>query len=204
MSSVSCQRIVVSVLVGGGALLAWSSLGLAGASSRAAAAAARPPRTVTAVRISPRPGTLRPGTRVSSASLVGQRVFTDAKHGFALASPADADYAVATTDGGKTWRTDGPALHLHAAQAPLAVVFIGAAGRKTVFVWGGGQVIDSTRDGGKNWYRALFPDAGPVAVVRDLAGRLLAFVGSPGGATVSRYVSRDGGRSWHYQKTVVQ
>jgi hypothetical protein len=203
MPSVSCQRIVVSVLVGGGALLGWSSVGLSGASSRAAAAAAKPPKTVTALRISPRPGTLRPGTRVSAGSLFGQRVFTDAKHGFALASPADADYAVATTDGGRTWRTDGPALHLHAAQAPLAVLFIGAASRKTVFAWGGGQVIDSTSDGGKNWYSALFPDAGPVAVV-DRAGHLLAFVGSPDGATVSRYISRDGGRSWHYEKTVVQ
>lgn len=203
MPSVSVQRTAVSVLVGGSVLLGWG-VGLSGASSHAAAPAAKPPKTVTALRIPPRPGTLRPGTRVSSASLVGQRVFTDAKHGFALASPADADYAVATADGGKTWRTDGPALHLHAAQAPLAVVFIGAVSRKTVFAWGGGQVIDSTNDGGKNWYRALFPDAGPVAVVRDLAGHLLAFVGSPDGATVSRYVSRDGGRSWHYQNTAVR
>jgi hypothetical protein len=201
MPSISCTRIAISALVAGAALLGWSSVGISGASTRAAAAA-KPPKTVTAARISRRPGTLPPGTRVGSASLFGQRVFTDAKHGFALASPADADYAVATTDGGKTWRTDGPALHLHAAQAPLAVVFIGAVSRKTVFAWGGGQVIDTTSDGGKNWYRALFPDGGPVAVVRDLAGHLLAFVGSASGASVSRYVSKDGGRTWHYQNTV--
>ena len=46
---------------------------------------------------------------------------------------------MATSDGGKTWKTDGPALHLHAAQAPLAVVFIGALNRKTVFAWGAGR-----------------------------------------------------------------
>lgn len=134
--------------------------------------------------------------------MFGQRVFTDAIHGVALASAADADYPVATTDGGKTWKTAGPALHLHAAQAPLAVTFIGAATRKTVFAWGGGQVIDSTSDGGKHWYRALFGNGGPVAVVHDFAGHLIAFVGAFSGATTWQYVSRNGGRSWHYQATV--
>jgi hypothetical protein len=202
MSSVSFRRIAAPGLLVSAALLGWSGVGASGASTRAAAAAAKPPKTVTAVRITPRPGTLAPGTQVPGGSLFGQRVFTDAKHGFALASARDADYAVATTDGGKTWKTDGPALHLHAAQAPLVVEFIGAVNRKTVFAWGGGQVIDATSDGGKNWYSALFTNGGPVAVVRDLAGHLLAFVGSSPGGTTWQYVSRDGGRTWHYQKTV--
>jgi photosystem II stability/assembly factor-like uncharacterized protein len=202
MSSVSSARIAVAASVVSAALLGSSSVGVSGASTRLASAAATPPKTVTAVRLTRRPGTLAPGTRVSSASLFGQRVFTDANHGFALASPSEADYAVATTDGGKTWRTDGPALHLHAAQAPLAVVYIGAVNRKTVFAWGGGQVIDTTRDGGKSWYSALFTDGGPVAVVPEPGGHLLAFVGSFSGTPTWQYVSRDGGRTWHYQTTV--
>ncbi len=201
MPSVSSPRIAVVALAVSAALLGSSSVAVSGA-SRMASAAATPPKTVTAVRITRRPGTLAPGTKVSSASLFGQRVFTDAKHGFALASPSDADYAVATADGGKTWRTDGPALHLHAAQAPLAVVYIGAVNRKTVFAWGGGQVIDTTRDGGKNWYSALFTAGGPLAVVPELGGHLLAFVGSFSGTPAWEYVSKDGGRTWHYQTTV--
>jgi photosystem II stability/assembly factor-like uncharacterized protein len=162
----------------------------------------KPAKTVTARRIVRRPGTLAPGTKVRPSDVVGQRVFTGARRGFALASTGDADYGVATTDGGKTWKTDGPALHLHAAQAPLAVVFIGAVNPRTVFAWGGGQVIDTTSDGGRNWYGALFPNGGPVAVARDFRGHLLAFIGSFNGARTWKYVSRDGGRTWHYQSTV--
>ena len=47
-------------------------------------------------------------------------MFTDGKHGFALAE-GQAQYPAATNDGGKTWKTNGPALHVNAAQAPLAV-----------------------------------------------------------------------------------
>ncbi len=151
---------------------------------------------VRAARITRRAGTLAPGAAVRSAAVTGQRVFTDATHGFALASVGQADYAVATSDGGRTWKTDGPALHVHAAQAPLAMVFIGAVNPKTLFAWGGGQVIDTTSNGGKTWYSALFTAGSPVAVVPDLAGHLLAFVGSPSGGSVAQYVSRDGGRAW--------
>jgi hypothetical protein len=193
---------VVAATVVSAVALGWSSVAVSGASTRGAAAAATPPRTVGATRITRRPGTLATGTCVRSADLFGQRVFTDAKDGFALASVVDADYPVATTDGGRTWKTDGPALHLHAAQAPLAVVLIGAVGRKTVFAWGGGQVIDATRDGGKNWYSALFSDGGPVAVVPGLAGDLVAFVGSFNGPRIWQYVSKDGGRTWHYPTTI--
>jgi photosystem II stability/assembly factor-like uncharacterized protein len=202
MPSVSAPRTALAALAVGAALLVWSNVSVSGASTPAAAVAAKPPKIVTAARITPRPGTLAPGTRVRSASLLGQRVFTDANHGFALASPGEADYAVATTDGGKTWKTDGPALHLHAAQAPLVVVFIGAVNRRTVFAWGGGQVIDTTSDGGKHWYSALFTVGGPVGVVRDLGGHLLAFVESSSGASTWQYVSKDGGRTWHYKTTV--
>jgi hypothetical protein len=160
------------------------------------AATPHPPQTVRATLIKRTPNTLAPGSPVRSASVVGQRVFTDARHGFALASVRDADYPVATADAGKTWKTAGPALHLHAAQAPLAVEFIGAVNRRTIFAWGGGQVIDATRDGGKHWYRALFGDGEPVGVVPDLSGHLLAFVASSSGSASSQYVSKDGGRTW--------
>jgi hypothetical protein len=121
------------------------------ASAPSPASVAAPPRTVTAVRIKPSHGELARGTKVSSRAIFSNRVFVDARHGFALASPPEADYAVATSDGGKTWRVDSPALHRHAANAPLVVSYIDALGRKSVFAWGGGQVIDTTSDGGRTW-----------------------------------------------------
>jgi photosystem II stability/assembly factor-like uncharacterized protein len=198
MQVVPFRRIVTAALVLSAAVPGWAIAG--------AFAATRPQKTVRGSRIARPHGTLAPGSTVGSAKLVGLRVFTDAKHGFALADVGSAQYPAATVDGGRTWKTDGPALHLSAAQAPLAVVDIGAAGRKTVFAWGTGQVIDATRDGGRHWYRALFQGL-PVAVVRNPRGHLVAFVDGPAGGNGSRgvtwqYVSRDGGRSWHYTTTV--
>jgi photosystem II stability/assembly factor-like uncharacterized protein len=209
MQLVLFRRIaVLSALlsaVGLGSFIAGGSA--TAAESGSARPAAGPQKTVTATLIARPNGTLAPGSKVSSSALFGLRVFTDTNHGFALASVGSAQYPAATADGGKTWNTEGPALHLNAAQAPLSVVDIGAAGRKTTFAWGTGQVIDATSDGGKHWYRALFQGL-PVAVVRNPAGHLVAFVdGSSGGSTSTsgvtwQYVSKNGGRSWHYDTTI--
>lgn len=203
MRSFVSPRVLVTAVVVAAAILAISSFGVSAASTHGAAASAKPPKTVKAVRVTRPPGTRAPGSAVRSAAVIGQRVFTDAKRGFALASLDNGDYPVATADGGQTWKTDGPALHLHAAQGPLAVAFVGAASRKTLFAWGNGQVIDVTSDGGERWYRALFQGS-PVAVVPDLQGHLLAFVASFSGRGTSRYLSRDGGRTWHYRGAVGQ
>ena len=196
MRSVVSPRKLVAAFVVVGVVLGLGSIGVSGAETRGTAAA-KPPKTVTATLVTRRKGTLATGSSVRASAVSGQRVFTDAKHGFALASVGSAQYAVATADAGKTWKTYGPALHLNAAQAPLSVSFIGAVSRKTVFAWGGGQVIDATSDGGRHWYSALFTTGSPVAVVRDIQGHITAFVGSPSGGSTSRYVSKDGGRTWH-------
>lgn len=196
MRSVVSPRKLVAAFVVVGVVLGLGSIGVSGAETRGIAAA-KPPKTVTATLVTRRKGTLATGSSVRASAVSGQRVFTDAKHGFALASVGSAQYAVATADAGKTWKTYGPALHLNAAQAPLSVSFIGAVSRKTVFAWGGGQVIDATSDGGKHWYSALFTTGSPVAVVHDIQGHITAFVGSPSGGSTSRYVSKDGGRTWH-------
>lgn len=167
------------------------------ASSRSAPS---PPQTVTATPITRAHGTLRPGTLVRSADL-GARAFPNARDGFALASVVEAQYPAATVDGGRTWRTDGPALHLNAAQAPLAVLYAGAANPHTFFAFGGGQVVDATGDAGRHWWRA-FLGGGVIAVVPRPGGGLLAIAQNPGSTAATAvtlvYVSRDGGRHWHY------
>jgi hypothetical protein len=188
----SPRRTVIAVITG------VTVLGSSFAFATAAASTPNPPKTVRATRITRQSGTLAPGTHVRSGDVVGQRTFTDGTRGFGLASVGGADYPVTTTDAGKTWKTDGPALHLHAAQAPLAVAFIGVVNRKRVFAWGGGgQVIDTTNDGGKSWYRTLFTSGFPIAVAHDTNGHLLAFVKSFTGASTVEYISKDGGRTWH-------
>ena len=180
------------------------SAGALGWSAAAAPAASAPANTVKASRINRPAHTLALGTTVAASTIFGNRVFTDAKHGFALADKGQAQYPAATTDGGKTWKTDGPALHLNAAQAPLAVSTIGAASRQTIFAWGSGQAVDVTGNGGKQWYRALFEGV-PVAVVENPQGHLVAFVdgfGSGSSGVTSQYVSKDGGKSWHLDNRI--
>jgi photosystem II stability/assembly factor-like uncharacterized protein len=200
MQLIPSPRTAVLTLVVSAGALGWA---IAGA-PLAPAAAPRAPKTVKASRITRPAHTLAPGSAVAANRIFGNRVFADAKHGFALVDKGQAQYPAATTDGGKTWKTDGPALHLNAAQAPLSVTNIGAASRRTIFAWGSGQVIDVTSNGGKQWYRALFQGL-PVAVVKNPQGHLVAFVdgsGSGSSGVTSQYVSKDGGKSWHLDNRI--
>jgi hypothetical protein len=159
-----------------------------------------PALTLTASPIASVPRTLRSGTAVEAGEL-GQRVFVDSMHGFALASVGQAQYPAITVDAGTTWQISGPALHLDAAQAPLSVCAVGAVNRRTYFAYGCGEVIDTTNDGGKHWWRT-FLGGGSLAVAVD-GGHLVAFVNAlqtnGSKATTWAYVSSDGGRHWRYE-----
>ncbi len=165
----------------------------------AAGSAASPARTIAAVRLSRRPGTAAPGTAVRASDLVSARVFPAASIGVALVAVGEAQYPARTADGGRTWKLDGPALHVNAAQAPLAVDQVGAENARTYFAWGGGgQVVDATGDAGGHWWQALLGDA-VIGVSAD-GGRLTAAVedASSTGSTFQTYLysSTDGGRHW--------
>jgi hypothetical protein len=193
------MSIVVVGAVGVVSLVASASAAPAGE----AHAAAGPQQTVTGTLITRPSQTLAPGSTVSASKIFGNRVFTGAQRGFALVNTGEAQYPAVTVNGGTTWKTNGPALHLNAAQAPLSVIYIGAAGPKTIFAWGTGQVIDTTSDGGQHWYRALFFGL-PVAVVRNPQGHLVAFVdGETSGSNSSlQYVSKNGGKTWRLDNAI--
>lgn len=162
-------------------------------------AVAAVPSLVTAHRISTPKGALKPGKTVASARL-GVRVFTSASNGFALANVADAQYPAATSNGGKTWKIDGPPLHVNAAQAPLVVTQVGAH-KRTYFAWGGpggGNVVDVTPDAGAHWWQAFLGGL-VLSVVATPNGHLVASVQSPAAGSKAQnsvYVSKDGGHHW--------
>jgi hypothetical protein len=151
--------------------------------------------------------TLRPGTAVHSADL-GEPVFADAQHGFALASIYYGTYPAATIDGGRTWQIDGPFLPIPVARSRVAVESPGVAGPQTYFAsggQGGRTVVDATTDAGKHWWQALLP--GGVVYVGAFEGELTAIVasptGDPAGAPVTfwAYHSRTG-RRWTYDDSL--
>ncbi len=191
------------IAVGLTAAAALCGSAVAATTSAAGPSAPVPPANATATPITRTPNTRRPGTLVRQSQL-GHRVFVDARHGFALASVQQAQYPAATADGGGTWRIDGPALHVNAAQAPLVVLQLGAASRRTIFAWGGpggGQAVDVTSDDGKHWWRTILGEV-VLAVVAAENGQLFAFAqaasGTNGASVTWVYVSKDGGRHWRY------
>lgn len=166
-----------------------------------------PPRMITASRLVGHghfPGSRSRGQLVRP-SILGDRVFGDGLHGFALAFFRGMTYPAMTTDGGKTWRIAGPDLWLDAAEAPLVVDQVGVLGSHTFFAFGGGYVVDVTADGGKHWWRAGVATGDAIGVVADpLLHKLIAFSqptpNDSSGPEVPTwvYVSTDRGRHWRY------
>ena len=172
----------------------------------AAAAAPKPPATVTGAQLAADKRPFNPPGTVVSSSTLGTRVFVGDKNGFALATLLipGVTYPAATVNGGRTWRIDGPHFHVAAANAPNVVTQVGAAGPATYFAYGGpggGNSACVTTDGGKHWWRAYLPGT-PVAIVysRVTTPAELVSLVEYGPAQFWVYVSSDGGHHWRYHK----
>jgi hypothetical protein len=188
-----------AIVLGAGAITAVAT---ASTGSVTGAAAASPPKLITAQLIkSSAKGVLKRGAAVSSSRL-GVRVFPSASRGFALATVKNVTYPAATVNGGRTWKIDGPPFHLPAAQAPLVVTQVGAR-KNTYFAWGGpqgGMVADVSPDAGKHWWQASLGGI-VLSVAATFNGHLVASVQNPIGSKGLQtqnlvYVSKDGGRHW--------
>jgi hypothetical protein len=183
-------------------LAAWLAL----IASVTAAAAPTPPHRLTATRMRPRPGALSRGTAVTNVDLFSTRVFASASVGFALANLDSAQYPARSLDGGRTWRIDGPQVHINAADGAEGVEFVGVAGPRTFFAYGS-EAVDATTDGGRTWWETFLGEL-VVAVVPGPRNSLLAYVqqqldpNSSLAAVTWQYISRDGGRHWVYSSAV--
>jgi hypothetical protein len=164
-----------------------------------------PPQTVMARSLVCRHSAncLRPGTSVRSTDL-GVRVFVNATRGFALANISGVTYPAASLDGGMTWQVAGPQFHIPAANGPAVVTQVGARSPKTYFAWGGpdgGSTVDVSTDGGKHWW-VTYLGGVVMSVVGSGDGRLIAITQASSGAARKAtnwvFVSKDGGRVWHY------
>jgi hypothetical protein len=201
-AGVPLTALALGLTVFGATSAPFGSLAAAGISEAASA-----PAGVTATQLpADKPPFTRPGTIVSSSRL-SVREFVNDKDGFSLAfisAGGGATYPAATTNGGKTWRIDGPHFHVNGANAPNVVTQLGAASPATFFAYGGpggGNSVNVTTDGGKHWWRVYLPGT-PLAIVDghvSNSGALIAFV-QPGPAQLWTYVSTDGGRHWHHSK----
>lgn len=204
--------VITRIVAGIAASAAAAGLAVAAGASAArpgSAAAASTPTAPTptarlvAHRMRPRPGAVARGTRVTSQALFTPRVFPTAGTGFALADDGSAQYPALSTDGGKTWRIDGPQLHVDAADGPEGVGFVGTAGPHTFFAYGS-SAIDVSTDGGRSWWETFGGELVMSVVPGPRSGELIAYVQQSissqriDPAVTWQYVSRDGGRTWRY------
>lgn len=183
--------------------LAAGTGGSVTSAATAATGTPSPPKVVVGGVLRSRPHAARVGTRVGVSTLFSSRVFfTDTADGFALAGGNDAQYPARTTNGGRTWRIDGPQFHIDAADGPEGVGYVGVASRRTLFAYGS-SVVDVTTNAGHTWYEAYLGEL-VVAVVPGPHDELVAYVQqqrsnnhiSP--VDTWQYVSKDGGRRWRY------
>ncbi len=128
-------------------------------------------------------------------------MFANASDGFALANAGSARYPSHSVDGGRTWRINGPQLHVDAADGAEGVGYVGVAGDRTLFAYGG-SAVDVTTNGGRTWWETFLGEL-VVAVVPGPGNALVAYVqqqltNSIKPVATWQYVSSDGGRRWRY------
>jgi hypothetical protein len=147
-------------------------------------------------------GIERPRTIIRSADLFSNRVFANARIGFALANGNNAQYPAVSTDGGRLWKIDGPQVHINAADGAEGVGFVGVTGPRTFFAYGS-SAVDVTTDGGRVWWETLLGEQVMAVVPNDFHNELVAYVDQSvstqhlNPAMTWQYVSRDG-RHWRY------
>ncbi len=194
--------IVSSVVASIGVLAIGSGTTLA--RTARAAAGPKPQSEITARRLRPRAGFPVPrfGARIPASELTGDRVFANARVGFALAGNHYGETLPArTTDGGRTWTIDGPQLHVDAADGAEAVSYVGLVSQRTEFAYGS-SVVDVSTDAGRTWWETALGEV--VTAVVPGAHGLVAFVQDSvsnqqlNPVVTWQYVSTDGGRHWRY------
>jgi hypothetical protein len=103
------------------------------------------------------------GTPVPKSDVTRTRTSASADLKFGLATfPASSQtYPVISTDGGRTWKVDGPLFHVDALQGASVITALGRLGSHGAYFWGrGANVVWVTTDEGAHWWSSGFPDYG--------------------------------------------
>ena len=125
------------------------------------------------------------------------------KFGLVTFPSSTQTYPAISTNGGTTWKVDGPLFHVDALQGASVVASSGVLPPHGAYFWGrGGNVIWTTYDEGAHWWTASFG-----AGVDDLSSRngtLEAVVfGAQVRATALQrflYVSTNSGKTWKVRR----
>ncbi len=162
------------------------------------------------VSYAPRANEPRIGTTVA-LSEVNNIAFATGRVGYALGGPQGSEFPLKTTDGGRRWFIDGPALFLPVADGASAVSDLAVRSASEAYAYGGsggGSSIVVTTDAGKRWWRAYLGQA--VVAAAQRGSDIWALAAGPQSppsavnavAVMWLYDSTNGGRSWTYRSTL--
>ncbi len=113
-----------------------------------------------------------------------------------------AMYPALSTDGGTTWRIDGPRFFVAAAQGANETGRVGALGPRGAYFWGqGGNFVKITTDDGVRWWIVGFA-AGVYSVGASHGTLRTVALGNQVSCSEFQaflYVSTDSGKTWNLQ-----
>ena len=140
-------------------------------------------------------GTAVPGDDVTASVSDNSKL----KFGLATFPSSTQTYPAISTNGGTSWKVDGPLFHVAALQGASVVASSGALPPHGAYFWArGGNLIWITYDEGAHWWNVVFG-----AGVDDLSSRHGTFEAVVFGAQVRAtalqrflYVSSDSGKTW--------
>lgn len=110
-------------------------------------------------------------------------------------------YPAISTDGGATWKIDGPEFWVAAADGPEVVSSGGALGSEGAYFWGqGGNVVHVTTDEGLEWWTSGFPAGVDKVSASHGILHTVALGGQVDSASFQAflYQSKDFGRVWTF------
>jgi hypothetical protein len=144
-------------------------------------------------------GTAVPGHDVTASVSDSSKL----KFGLATFPSSTQTYPTISTNGGTTWRVDGPLFHVDALQGASMVASSGILPPHGAYFWGrAGNLIWTTYDEGAHWWTAAFS-----AGVEDLSSRNGTFEAVVFGAQVRAtalqrflYVSTNSGKTWKLRR----
>ena len=125
------------------------------------------------------------------------------KFGLATFPSSTQTYPAISTNGGTSWKVDGPLFHVGALQGASVVASSGVLPPHGAYFWArGGNLIWITYDEGAHWWNVVFG-----AGVDDLRSRhgtfeAVVFGGQVRATALQRflYVSNDSGKTWRVRR----
>lgn len=125
------------------------------------------------------------------------------KFGLATFRTSTQTYPAISTDGGATWKVDGPLFHVDALQGASVVGNSGFLPPRGAYFWGnGGNIVWITYDEGAHWWKVVFGAGVDEMSAKNRTLEVVAFGAQVHATELQRflYISTDSGRTWRARR----